>query len=56
MTAAGVVVAVCGKEPEDDRGKFHVEALCFQELPSQIPRPPMEQDKYVWPAHVWSQL
>ncbi|KAK2182621.1 hypothetical protein NP493_345g04035 [Ridgeia piscesae] len=43
----GVVVAVCGKEPEDDRGKFHVEALCFQELPSQIPRPPMEQDKYV---------
>ncbi|KAI0220272.1 DNA polymerase delta subunit 2 [Lamellibrachia satsuma] len=43
----GVVVAVCGMEPEDDRGKFHVEDLCFQDLPQQVPRPPLEQDKYV---------
>ena len=43
----GVVVAVCGMEPEDDRGKFHVEDLCFQDLPQQVPRPALEQDKYV---------
>ena len=43
----GVVVAVFGMEREDDRGKFHVEDICFQDLPQQIPRPPLDQDKYV---------
>lgn len=41
----GVIVAVYGKEPEDDRGKFHVEDYCFRMLKEQVPRPVLENDK-----------
>ena len=43
----GVIVAVCGYEPDEERGKFEVEDVCYQELPKQIERPLMEEDKYV---------
>ncbi len=36
-----------GCEPEGDRGKFHVEDYCFQELPEQVPRPKLEEDRCV---------
>ncbi|XP_064637842.1 DNA polymerase delta subunit 2-like isoform X2 [Lineus longissimus] len=45
--ATGVVIAVKGIEPETDKGKFHVEEHCFQCLPSQVPRPVVEKDRYV---------
>ena len=41
----GTIVAVCGQEPEDDKGKFHVEEYCFQELPSQEKLPELNEDK-----------
>jgi hypothetical protein len=40
-----VIVAVYGKEPEDDKGKFHVEDYCFQELPKQSPLPELDTEK-----------
>ncbi|KAL3875497.1 hypothetical protein ACJMK2_033443 [Sinanodonta woodiana] len=43
----GVIVAVYGMEPEDDKGKFHVEEYCFQELPAQPKLPKLENDRYV---------
>jgi len=43
----GVVVAVLGKEPDDDRGKFHVEDLCYQDMPPQVSRPSIEKDSYI---------
>lgn len=48
----GVIVAVYGKEPEDDKGKFHVEDYCFQLLPEQPPLPRLAEDRFVptyWP-------
>ena len=41
----GLIIAVYGKEPEDDRGKFHVQSYCFQMLQKQVPRPVIESDK-----------
>ncbi|OWF46452.1 DNA polymerase delta subunit 2-like [Mizuhopecten yessoensis] len=46
-SVTGVIMAVYGIEPEDDQGKFHVEDYCFQELPAQVPRPALKQDKYI---------
>ncbi|CAH1795392.1 unnamed protein product [Owenia fusiformis] len=43
----GVVVAVYGKEPEDQPGTFHVEDYCHRALPPQNPRPSLSQDKYI---------
>ncbi|XP_061191670.1 DNA polymerase delta subunit 2-like [Saccostrea echinata] len=43
----GVIIAVYGKEPDDDRGKFHVEKYCFRMLNEQVPRPIIEKDKYL---------
>lgn len=43
--SSGVIVAVLGVEPDNDKGKFHVEDHCFQSLPKQIPLAPMEVDK-----------
>ncbi|GAB1606272.1 DNA polymerase delta subunit 2-like [Argonauta hians] len=43
----GFVIAVYGHEPEDNRGKFQVEDFCVQDLPPQIPRSPIDQDRYV---------
>ncbi|XP_060578948.1 DNA polymerase delta subunit 2-like [Ruditapes philippinarum] len=46
-SVTGVIVAVYGKEPEDDKGKFHVEDYCFQELPKQSPLPELDTEKYL---------
>lgn len=46
-SVTGTIVAVCGLEPEDDKGKFHVEEFCFQELPPQKELPELTDDKYV---------
>lgn len=43
----GVIVAVYGREPEDDKGKFHVEDYCFQELPKQPLLPELDGDRSV---------
>lgn len=43
----GVVVAVYGHEPEEDKGKFHVTDYCFQELPKQQPLPSINEDRYL---------
>lgn len=43
----GVIVAVLGREPDDERGKFHVEDHCFQLLPEQVPRPSFTEERYV---------
>ncbi|XP_076458438.1 DNA polymerase delta subunit 2-like [Babylonia areolata] len=43
----GVIVAVLGQEPEEDRGKFQVEDYCFQLLPEQVPRPTLTEDRYL---------
>jgi hypothetical protein len=40
-------VALHGKEPDDERGKFYVKGYCFQELPVQVARPLVEENKYV---------
>ena len=45
MMCTGVIVAVLGREPEEDRGKFFVEDYCFQLLPEQVPRPALTEDK-----------
>ncbi|XP_033738216.1 DNA polymerase delta subunit 2-like [Pecten maximus] len=46
-SVTGAIIAVYGIEPEDNLGKFHVEDYCFQVLPAQVPRPALEQDKYI---------
>ncbi|XP_052262937.1 DNA polymerase delta subunit 2-like isoform X2 [Dreissena polymorpha] len=46
-SVTGVIVAVHGVEPEDDKGKFHVKDYCFQQLPAQDPLPSLEQDRYL---------
>ncbi|WAQ97312.1 DPOD2-like protein [Mya arenaria] len=46
-SVTGVVVAVYGVEPEDDKGKFHVKEFCYQELPPQDPLPVIDEDKYI---------
>ncbi|XP_005101329.1 DNA polymerase delta subunit 2 [Aplysia californica] len=46
-SVTGTVVAVLGKEPENERGKFYVEDYCFQDMPGQIPRPICEEERYV---------
>ncbi|XP_053393610.1 DNA polymerase delta subunit 2-like [Mercenaria mercenaria] len=46
-SVTGVIVAVYGKEPEDDKGKFHVEDYCFQELPKQDPLPDLDTERYL---------
>lgn len=46
-SVTGAIIAVYGKEPENARGKFHVEEYCFQELPTQIQRPVLKEDKYI---------
>ncbi|XP_041363525.1 DNA polymerase delta subunit 2-like [Gigantopelta aegis] len=44
----GVIVAVYGKEPDDDRGKFYVEDYCYQALPEQAPRPDVGESYIVF--------
>ncbi|KAK2156975.1 hypothetical protein LSH36_201g02010 [Paralvinella palmiformis] len=51
-STTGVIVAVCGQEPEDNRGKFFVEEYCYQELPLQPERPLLDQDKDQLPIQV----
>ncbi|KAL4239352.1 DNA polymerase delta subunit 2 [Mactra antiquata] len=46
-SVTGVIVALYGKEPEDDKGKFYVEDYCFQELPKQKPLPQLDEDRYL---------
>ncbi|KAK6187899.1 hypothetical protein SNE40_005824 [Patella caerulea] len=46
-SVTGPVIAVFGKEPENDAGKFYVEEYCFQHLPNQLPRPIIENDRYI---------
>ncbi|KAL5019253.1 hypothetical protein ScPMuIL_004975 [Solemya velum] len=46
-SVTGVVAAVYGVEPDDDRGKFHVEDVCYHELPSQPERHVGDRDRYV---------
>jgi len=46
-SVTGTVVAVLGKEPESEPGKFYVEDYCFQDLPSQVSRPIPENDRYI---------
>lgn len=46
-SVTGIIIAVYGKEPEDDKGKFHVEDYCFQELPKQTPLPGLDADSYL---------
>ena len=43
----GVVIAICGKEPEDQRGKFFVDDFCYKQLVEQPERPLIEKDNYV---------
>ena len=43
---SGVILALYGREPDDDRGRFHVEEYCFQDLPVQKDRPVLEEDRY----------
>ena len=46
----GVIVAVLGMERDDEPGKFQVEDVCFQDLPAQPERTPLEEDKYWLPT------
>lgn len=46
-TATGVIVAVRGHEPEDNRGKFMVKDICYRELPAQVDYPVLEEDRYI---------
>lgn len=46
-SVTGVIVALYGVEPDDNRGKFHVEDYCYPQLPDQIPRTPIEHDRYL---------
>lgn len=43
----GFIIAVYGIEKEESPGKFYVEDYCVQELPPQIARPVLEQERYV---------
>ena len=45
VMCTGVIVAILGKEPDEDRGKLFVEDYCFQLLPEQVPRPALTEDK-----------
>ena len=45
MCFVGVIIAVLGKESEEDRGRFIVEDYCFQMLPDQISRSPIHEDR-----------
>ena len=45
IIVSGVIVGLLGREPEDDRGKFHVEDVCFQPLPGQEPRPVIDEER-----------
>lgn len=47
QVVTGVVVAVLGKEPENDRGKFIVEDYCFPNIPAQVPRPAFSEERYI---------
>ena len=44
LIITGVVVAVYGLEPTEERGRFHVEDFCYQTLPEQVPHPVIEED------------
>jgi DNA polymerase delta subunit 2 len=44
---SGTLVAVYGKELEEDPGKFQVEDFCFPPLPPQSDPVALEEDKYV---------
>ena len=61
----GVIVGVRGEEPEEDRGRFHVEEYCCLDVTAQPPRPtldtdwwvalhsrgdPCQKDWYIWPG------
>ncbi|ESO89002.1 hypothetical protein LOTGIDRAFT_106607 [Lottia gigantea] len=46
-SVTGPVIAVYGCEPEDKPGKFQVEDFCFQILPDQVPRPILQEDRYI---------
>ncbi|CAL1543262.1 unnamed protein product [Lymnaea stagnalis] len=46
-SVTGVIAAVLGMEPDDQKGKFYVEDYCFQELPSQMPRPMIDEEKFI---------
>uniref|UniRef100_A0A0B6ZQD3 DNA polymerase delta subunit 2 n=1 Tax=Arion vulgaris TaxID=1028688 RepID=A0A0B6ZQD3_9EUPU len=46
-SVTGIVVAVLGNEPGNEKGKFYVEEFCYQDLPQQVPRLIMEHDKYI---------
>ena len=41
----GIVVAVCGIEHDDNRGKFVVDDICYYPLPPQISRPLPTEDQ-----------
>ncbi|XP_013408410.1 DNA polymerase delta subunit 2-like [Lingula anatina] len=43
----GIVIAVYGVEPDEDRGKFLVEDYCFLDMASSVPRPVVEHPVYV---------
>ena len=47
VNASGVIVGLLGVEPEEDKGKFHVEEVCFQPLGKQEPRPSIDEDRLV---------
>ncbi|XP_076073903.1 DNA polymerase delta subunit 2-like [Mytilus galloprovincialis] len=46
-SVTGVIVALYGVEPDDNRGKFQVEDFCYQQLPEQIQRPMFEHDRFI---------
>ena len=43
----GIVLAIYGREPSDQRGKFHVDDYCCKEFASQVERPLLPEDRYV---------
>lgn len=43
----GIIVAVYGHEPDEQRGKFQVEGFCYQDLPAQVERPLVDEDKFI---------
>lgn len=45
--ATGAIVAIRGKERDEERGKFHVEDFCFLGLSEQQPKPQLENDCYI---------
>ena len=44
-SVTGVIIAVKGSEPEDNRGKFHVTDYCYLDIPEQSERPVLTEDK-----------